>query len=178
MQPTRTMQGLSALVLTVLATAAVACGGSNDADKFIGTWMITQATATVDCSATTGSTPFMVTPSGNVEFAPGATTALAMISPAELDPATFCDFAFDVNGAVANIHGTQSCTLQSLSSPPFNAKLTPATWTFSVTGANSAEETASGTLELPTVDANNTPNGTTICQYTGHMATLTRVAKN
>ena len=176
MHPTRVIQGLTALTLSVFAAG---CGGSDDADQFVGTWMITQASATIDCSATlSGSTPLAVTPAGNVELVHGATSALTAISPSELDGFSICDFKFDVKGPVATMQAGQSCVIQGFSAPPYNAKLSPTTWTFSVTGANSAEEVGSGTFEVPTVDANNNPNGTTICQYTGHMATLTRVAKN
>lgn len=176
MRRTSVKHSLGALVLAVTTAAALGCGGSSsDADQFIGTWMITQASAMVACNDGTGG---LARPTGNVQFAPGATTAIVAISPAELDPSSYCDFAFDVKGTTATVHGVQSCTLRAFSAPPINASISPTTWTFALTGPNDAEETGSATLQLPAVDATGAPTGaTTLCQYTNHMATLTRVAK-
>jgi hypothetical protein len=154
-----------------LASAAAAgCGGSDDAEQFVGTWHIDQASAAIACP---GSTPQTLTPSGNVEFARGTTTALVAVSGSELDPFSFCDFTFDVKGADATIHGAQDCDLVGVN----DAKFSPTSWTFTVTGANKAQETGAANVELPTTDPNTGAATTVLCQYSGHMALLTKVAK-
>src|SRR5215471_8517385 len=136
MRRTSVQQGLGALVLAGASAVALGCGGSSsDADQFIGTWMITQASAKVMCDDGSGG---MATPSGNVVFAPGATSAIVAVSPAELDPSSYCDFGFDVKGTTATIPASpaQTCTLRAFSAPPINASISPTTWQFALTGPN------------------------------------------
>ena len=168
--------GLGAIILAATSAAAIGCGGSDDAGQFVGTWKVTQATAMVSCADGSGGT---FTPSGNVEFARGATTALTMISPSELDSVSLCDFTFSVKGTEATMTSMQTCNIVGFSTNAVTATFSPGTWTFSLTGPNSAEEIGTATMVLPAVDSTGTPTGQpTNCTYTAHMATLTRVARN
>ena len=167
---------IGAIILSVVAVAG--CGGSNDADQFVGTWKITQAMQSlVACADGTGGT---FTPAGNVEFALGTTTALVAISPSELDNISPCDFTFGVMGTTAMMTAGQTCNLILFSQAGVKATFSPSTWSFSLTGPNNAEETGTATMVLPAIDmTTGMPSGQpTNCTYTGHQVGLTRIAKD
>lgn len=179
MRLTTMKRRLGAIAVAAATASAIGCGGSSSSDsRFLGTWKITQASADVSCDDGTSGT---FTPTGNLEFAPGTSSAIVAISPAELDPASFCDFGFDVKGAVATIQANQTCVLQSFSvgTGAGEAVFSPTSWQFSITGPDAGEEMGTATITLPLLDSTGTQLlGTTLCQYTGHMATLKRVARN
>jgi hypothetical protein len=158
--------GICALIF--FAAAVSGCGGSDDADQFVGTWRIDQATGSIDCGGTGASS---ISGFGNVEMQRGVSAALVSVAVFELDAFTFCDFSYDVNGTTATIHGTQSCTLLGQQ----NAVFTPGTWRFALTSATTAEETGDAKIVFPADPANMIP--ATVCQYTAHMAALTKVGK-
>jgi hypothetical protein len=172
-----TRTGLGAIILAATSAAALGCGGSNDADKFIGTWKVTQASAQVSCSDGTSGT---FTPTGNVEFAPGTTTALVAVSPSELDSISPCDFTFSVSGATATMTTGQTCNLIGFSAGTVKSTFSPGNWQFSLTGANSAEEVGTAMMVLPGVDptTGQLTGMAVTCMYTAHMATLARIAKD
>jgi hypothetical protein len=163
-----------ASVLALLGTVALGgCGGDattvDPADAFVGTWHYDQSTGAITCP---NSDPVDEAPIGNKTFGVGVSAPLVDLTPSPVDPATFCNTDFDISGPVATARTDASCTITG------GDIVTVDAWTFSLTSATTAEETAATTLHITVapIPPATTPT-TNNCAYKS-MALLTRVAKD
>jgi hypothetical protein len=154
------IRGLSG-ALVALAALAAGCGssdGSGDgggssnsvtgsADDFAGTWLYTDVQSVLQCP---GADPTNQLPQPNKTFARGVSAALVDLSPSPLLPGVFCDFGFDISGAVATAQPNQTCALTSLDyltidQAPMSG---PPLWTFTLNSATTAEEILQATAHF------------------------------
>jgi hypothetical protein len=95
---------ISALASPAFALLLSACGGSDEVDQFVGTWMYNSgSTAAVTCPNGGNNTATIV---GNDQFSNGVDTDLVVIDP------DGCNFKLNVNGNRAEYVPGQSCTVQ------------------------------------------------------------------
>jgi hypothetical protein len=172
---TRSPVSVGALAI-VLAAALAGCGSSasgtptvaSPADDFVGTWLYGDVSSLVTCP---NSTPLSQLPEPNKTFAHGATADLVDLSPSPLVQGSFCDFAFDVAGAVATARPMQTCALSPLDSLTIDqpAGMAPA-WTFTLNSPTTAEELITTTVHF---SINGAP---TPCSWIlqGHLTRLTK----
>jgi hypothetical protein len=166
------------VVCGALALGAAGCGDSGPdapatqatpADDFVGTWRYLDVQSVLQCA---GADPTNQPPDPNKTFAHGIGAAVVDLSPSPLLQGVFCDYGFDVSGAVATAQPGQTCALTSLDSltidePQDQAPL----WTFTLNSATTAEELATTTAHFFVAGAPTTCSWTLV----GH---LTRISKD
>ena len=133
------------LVLGFLAVSATAagCGGDgNDLVQFTGTWKYTEAMGTLTCPGSPDQTGGLGT---TKVWNQGPTSDLVDMTPALFDPTTQCFYTFDVKGKVATIHPGQTCSLTDGFGGPLVDEA-PASWTFTLTSATTADEVLNTSL--------------------------------
>jgi len=169
-----------ALCLAVVAgmLGAAGCGDSStDPGKsFLGTWHYDDGSGLTMCDD--GNVNLL--PSGNKTFEPGLMGGVVDTSATPLDPATYCDFLFDVSSNTKlTAHTGQACTLRGGSTYTVtDDQVGGDYYTFELNSATQAEELSIGTIHITKAGANvGDPPIMTTCKFNliGH---LTKVAKN
>jgi hypothetical protein len=166
-----------AVALSTVATLVAGCGDSGvvaaagPADDFVGTWLY-DANNVQSVQQCTGGNATNAPPGPNKRFAHGVGAALVDLSESPILSGVFCDFDFDVNGAVATALPNQTCSLTSLDNLTIDQPMGQApSWTFTLNSATTAEELVNATIHFFV-------NGSsTSCSWT-MAAHLTRVSKD